>query len=411
MSSDATSYAPLLLEMIEKTVEDTTYKNFPFYALVEKDKTFGGESLRVPVGYEDAQGGSVGFTEAQTGAAASSDSMKAFSVTHANDYSVARISGPLIRRSKGNGMAILEASKYAIDRAMRNLARSIAHKGYRRGYGDIGPMLSVSGSTFKMLYPEDIIFLQKGMRIVFADDPATGGLRSATAVTITAVDEDANVVTCSATMASVSAVAGDFPIRIGDGVADGTRVSMSGFGAWVPGSAYRPASSGDSFFGVDRYAHPSRLAGQYWSAGATPPEEVVLEAVHRVARRGEGVTHLFCPFGFYRALAKATHGRREIVQIMATEKIGFKAIHVVGTEGEAVVMPDIMCPADTIAGVDIDSWKLATAGDTVSLADEDDLKLQRVSSADEYEVRFVSHGNWVCKNPNANINVTITPYV
>jgi hypothetical protein len=139
---------------------------------------------------------------------------------------------------------------------------------------------------------------------------------------------------------------------------------------------------------------------------------VLIEMCHRVTRRGESLTHAFVPPAFYRALTKQMQGRVTIpiVDIMATNKIGFKGLQVVNADSEIVVVPDVYCPSDTIVGVDIDTWELGSAGPAVQLLDEDDLKLARVNDADEYEVRFGFTGNLVCKNPASNINVTITPY-
>jgi hypothetical protein len=417
MSLDTTAFAPQLLEIVNKSIEQSVYEKFPFLALLSKKKDFGGESWRIPVGYEDSQGGAAGFSDAQTGAIASSPLSKAFNVTHVTDYQVARISGSVIRRSEGKGSAIVEAAKYAIDSATRSLSRSIEHKLFRDGSGAIGKIASVSGSTFKMANADDITFIQVGMRLHFADDATStlaNDLRSDTALTVTAVDEDANLVTCSATMASVSAVNDDYVFRAGDrqSTTSASRICIAGFQAWIPPSTARPASSGDSFFGVDRYAHPTRLAGQYWSAGATPPEEVLIEMSHRVTRRGGSLTHVMANPSFYRALIKQMQSRGQVplVNVEVKPNVGFRGVHVVSSESDLVVMPNVFCPADTLCGVDIDTWKLGTAGETIRLCDEDDLKMQRVSDSDTYEIRFVSEGNLGCLDPSKNINVTITPY-
>lgn len=420
MALDTTSFAPQLLEIVEKSVEQALYTKFPFLGLVAKKKDFGGESWRIPVNYEDNQGGAAGFTEAQTSAALTgygTPLSKAFSVTHVTEYQMARISGSVIRRSEGKGSAIVEATKFAIDSATRNLSRSIEHKLFRDGSGYIGQITSVSGATFKMANADDITFIQVGMRLHFADNATStlaNDLRSATALHVIAVDEDANLVTCNANLATVSAVDDDYVYRAGDrqDAASASKITIAGFQGWIPGSASRPASSGDSWFGVDRYAHPTRLAGQYWNAGSTPPEEVLIEMSHRVVRRGGALTHVMAPPAFYRALVKAMQSRGQVplVNVETKPGIGFRGVHVVSSESDLVVIPNVFCPADTLCGIDIDTWKLASAGETIRLCDEDDLKMQRLSSEDTYEIRFVFEGNLGCLDPSKNINVTITPY-
>jgi hypothetical protein len=411
MTITASDFAPSLKEIVVNSIEDATYKNFPLYALVKKDEKFGGESKRVSVGYEDVNGGGGTFSAAQTAAAAGGSKLKGFSVTHGNDFSLARIPGDLIRKSEGNTNAIAEASSYEIKRAMRSMARSHNHKMWRTGYGEIGAINTVSGSTFKMVNADEIVFIQVGMLLHFSSAISGAALRSATALTVTAVDEDNNLVTCGATMASVGAVNNDIVFRAGDRENDAStdKLVLTGTGGWIPQTA--PVTGGsDSFFSVDRSAHPNRLAGNRWAATTTPPEVVVLQAVHRVSRRGGELTHLFVPPAFFRALVEQLHGRHQIVEVMATEKIGFKAIEVIGTEGSVVVMQDIMIPPDRIFGLNIDDWELCSAGPAVRLADEDDLKLSRLSDADTYEIRFVFHGNLICRNPINQITISITPY-
>jgi hypothetical protein len=411
MTITATDFAPSLKEIVVNSIEDATYKTFPFYATVSKDEKFTGESKRVSVGYEDVNGGGGTFSAAQTAAAASGSKLKAFSVTHANDFSLARIPGDLIRRSEGNAGAIAEVSAYEIKRAMRNMARSHNHKMWRTGYGEIGQINNVSGATFKMVNADEIVGLMVGMRLHFSSALSSAVLRSATALIVTALDEDNNLVTCNANLSTVSAVNNDYVFRAGDREDSATpaKLVLTGAGGWIPTTA-PTVGGGDSHFGVDRSSAPNKLAGSRWVANTTPPEVVVLQAVHRVTRRGGSISHLYVPTGFFRALVEQLHGRHQIVEIMATEKIGFKGIEVVGTEGSVIVMQDIFLPPDKIYGLNLDDWELASAGPAVRLADEDDLKLSRLSDADTYEIRFVFHGNLICRNPLNQIVVTITPY-
>jgi hypothetical protein len=259
------------------------------------------------------------------------------------------------------------------------------------------------------------VFIQKGMQLAFSASKAGAVLDSSSVVTVTGVDEDANVVTTDTTLSGMTTAlaTGHYVFRYGDrqNSATPSRIALTGFGGWIPPSGSRPSAS-ESFFGVDRSVLPTRLAGQYWSAGTPAPEEVMIEMCHRVTRRGHGLTHAFVPPAFYRALVKQMQGRVTIpiVDVMATQKIGFRGVQIVNADAEFVVIPDVYCPADTIVGVDIDTWKLGSAGPAVQLLDEDELKLMRVNNADEYEVRFGFTGNLVCTNPAANINVTITPY-
>lgn len=406
MSQTPTNFAAFLKEIV-KAHEDTTYEPSPALALMSKDENFYGESMRLPLKIGDVQGGSATFAEAQSGASGSSSVERAFSLTHCELFSLAQLSGSVIRRSEKE--AILKALDTEVESAMNTLACDLSHQLYRNGYGSRGAIAGVSGSTFQCANADDVMHIKKGMRLVFSESEAGHVLRSATVRTVTAVDEETNTVTLDGTMAGVSAVNGDHVFRSGDRENSATpaRLVYSGVKAWIPSSV-----SATTFFGVDRTVDRVRLAGRYWAAAATPPEEVLIDGLRKLRRVGGKASHAFVPTAFFAALTKQlqSRGTLPLVDVKVTPRVGFRGIDLVGAGGSVTVLDDIYCPPDMVWLTNIADWSTATAGKMVRLADEDGLKVSRSGTADTFEARFVSEGNFACRNPLNNIHINITAY-
>lgn len=404
MAQTASSFAPFLKEIV-KAHEDTVYEPSPVLALMPKDENFYGESMRLPLKIGDVQGGSAGFSEAQSGASAASSTERAFSLTHNVLYSLAQLSGSVIRRSEKE--AILKALDTEVESAMNTLACDLSHQVYRNGYGSRGTIAGVSGSTFQCTNADDVMHFKKGMRLVFSASEAADALRSATVRTVTNVDEETNTITLDGTLAGVSAVNGDYVFRSGDreNSATPSRLVFSGVRAWIPSTV-----SATTFFGVDRTVDRTRLAGSYWSAAGAPPEEVLIDGLRRLRRRGGKASHAFVPTAFFSALTKQLQARGTVplVDVKVTPRVGFRGIDLVSAGGSVTVLDDIYCPPDMVWITNISDWSVATAGKMVRLADEDGLKISRSGTADTYETRFVSEGNFACRNPLNNLHIAIT---
>lgn len=71
-------------------VQDLTYRNNPFYALVDKNEDFYGEVIKSPLIYGNPVNRSNTFSSALAGT--SSSLLKGFLLTRKSDYSLASIS-------------------------------------------------------------------------------------------------------------------------------------------------------------------------------------------------------------------------------------------------------------------------------------------------------------------------------
>lgn len=406
MALDMTSFdAALKQHYTDAAVEDLVYKDNPFLALVPKYEQFGGRNLPIVIKYGHGGGRSATFSVAQTN---SSNALKIedFLLTRVKDYCVATIDSETIEASKGDPNAFMEAATAQIDGAIGTLTRALARDLYRAGWGTLGVIGSVDTDTITLDEPGDVVNFEVGDVCVFADSESGDTLRnSGTGLTVESVNRSAGTVTFTASLASESAVAGDYVFTKGDrqDSATPTRLKIAGVEAWCPASA--PSST--AFFGVDRTAD-SRLYGlSYAPSAGTPLDEVLITAAARVGREGGRLTHFLMSFEKLAELTKILGSKAQYVD-MKVGNVGFTAIRVLTGKGAVDVVADHNCPANRIFGVDMSSWKLYSLGKAVRVIDTDGQTMLRQASADGVEVRYGFKGNLGCNAPCHNINIQIS---
>jgi hypothetical protein len=129
-----------------------------------------------------------------------------------------------------------------------------------------------------------------------------------------------------------------------------------------------------------------------------------------VALFGGKLTHFIMPYGQFTALANAQGAKVQLVNVKSAEAdIGFEGIEITGANGKVVCLPDRYCPSNTIAGVNINTWKLISVGKAVRTWQEDGKVWLRSYNQNGMEIRFYSLANLVCREPRANINVRVNP--
>ena len=406
MTIDVTAFSALLKQRYTPTeVADLSYKKNPVYALLAKDESFGGESYRIPVKHADAQGLSPDFAIAQANALNTATKLKGFSLTHVKEYSVAEIDGALMRRSEGNENAFMAATKVAIDGAIQALTRRLSIWMYGSGWGTLGQIKSssgISGNVITLSAAEDVANFEIGTVVCFSSAESTAVLRAGGSkyCTVTGRDPDAGTITVDAIVSTAANSDYIFAYGARQDSSSPTRQVISGFEAWLPTTA---PSSGESFFGVDRSSDPQRLAGVRFSATGYPAEETLIEASSRVSRNGGTLTHFFTSYQFYRNLVKSLGARVQYIDQPVTQKVGFRGVKIVGADGDIDVIPDVNCRTNRVFGVDLDMWKLYSAGSPLRMIDEDGNVMLRQSNGDGYEVRFGFLGNLGCHAPGHNV--------
>ena len=400
MSLDLTSFAAALKQhYTPDRVENMVYKDNPLLALMTKYEQFGGENLKLPIKYGIPQGRSAAFATAQ--ANKTNTQLKSFLLTRDKDYSLASIDNETIEASKGNANAFMEAATLEIDGAIESATRSLAIAMYGSGSGSIGQSVGlITSTTLTLIDDEDVTNFEVGMEIVASTADGGGSVKSGS-VTVTGVNRDTGVLTIDAASAidgGTGIAANDFIFVEGDYDA-----KIKGLRAWIPDSA----PSATAFFGVDRTADSTRLAGVRYDGSSEPIEEALISAASRVAREGGKPDCCFLSYAKFADLEKALGSKVQYIDAHANAEIGFRGILIHGPRGPIKVMPDQNAPGDRAFMLSMQYWKLYSLGKAPKILDSDGLKFLRESAADAVEVRVGYYAQMGCRAPGFNANVQL----
>lgn len=377
-----------------------------FLDLVKKEEKADGLQWDIPLIYGDPQGISADGTTALTNGALSDGSMSKFSITLKDRFGVVTLSSKTIKASSSTEGAFFKSSTYGIDGLLRAMGRTLGTASYRSGWGDVGQVSAIGSNVITLSRKEDVVNFERGMRLVFSSSQNGAVLRdSGNTGTVTAVNRMAGTVTISSTPAAVAANDFIFPQGDRENSATPTVRLINGLESWVPATA--PSST--TFNGVDRSLDPTRLGGlRFDGTGGAPVQEVLYEAAALAAREGAKLSHFFMPFSQWIALEKALDGKATVVdEKTADSVIGYKAIVVRSPAGDVKCIADKFCPGNRIFGVQLDTWKLYSLGQAVTIFDGDGNTMLRQSSTFNYEVRAESYAELACSAPGYNINIQV----
>ncbi len=400
---DGVNFAPALKQYYSNTrVENMVYKDHPFLAMLTKDENFGGKNLPLPIIHGNPQGRSATFSKAK--ANKSSSQLKDFILLRDKDYSLASIDNETAEASEGDDVAFMKAITTEVDGAFQSATTSLASDLFHDGSGVIATVDSVSTDTITLTDPEDVVYFENTMQIVFSAT-AGGALRGSGATAeVAAVDRDNGTVTFVAgeIAAITGVVANDVMFVDGD-----QGLKLKGLEAWLPMVA---PTSGDNFFGVDRSVDPSRLAGIRVDASALPIEEGLIKGAARVNREGGRPDVCFMSYGNWENLEKALGSK---VQYMVSESfgradIGFQGIQIKSNKGVINVIADPFCPSDRAYMLTMKSWKLYSLKKAIRILNLDGNKMLRESDADAVELRIGGYRQLGCNAPGHNAVIKLS---
>lgn len=397
-------------------VTDLVYKNRPLLALLPKYTKMGGRVMPVPVMSANPQNRSATFTAAQkTGAVLGPNQyqpsqIQSFLLTRDRDYSIARVDGETLDASKGDSNAFMQAATAEIDGAMSAITRSLCHATYRDGSGvvfdtaggvvAVGPPIQVNSVA---ALGDQITGVEVGM--LLQDNAAIPTMQ----LLVTAVQRGGATPGFTATQvggAGVPAV-GDQYIVVGD-----RNLKISGLEAWLPTVAPVP---GDNFFGVDRSADPTRLAGIRGVTGATI-EQTLIDTASLIGREGGRPDYCFMSFDRFSALVNEIGaGANSRIRYVKSDgegpsekgKIGFEALELHAPYGTIRCIPDSDCQPATAWLLQLDTWTMNSLGQCPRILSHDGNRLLRVTDADAIEARIGYYAQLSCKAPGWNGRVVL----
>ncbi|MDE2106539.1 MAG: phage major capsid protein [Patescibacteria group bacterium] len=413
-------------------MKDLVYKENPFLALVPKNESpdgFAGKYIPVPLEYGTPQGRSHSFSNAQSQQTATQ--LASFFVYVIEDYQLVTITNLLMEQTKTNAGAFVDAAKLQMDGGFRNLTNNIAFELFGDGTATRGITTSASSQTganpnvvtLPLSNANQIVAFEVGMLLVASS--SAGGAIGTTGVIVTGVDRAAGVITGNgitlSTGANVASLDANFAIGTGAAYltvygdlptagasSTSSYLALSGLAAWIPKTT--PASN-DSFWGVNRSADPTRLAGLRYDASAYTIEEGMTNALAFLNREGGKPDLCVMDFASYAALVNALGAKVQYVQVNHDEvEVAFEGITFQSAYGRVTVLADRSCPPQTAYLLTMSTWKLRSLGKVPHILTYgmEGLEGLRVGNADALEIRIGYYGNLICSAPGWNCVVTLS---
>jgi hypothetical protein len=406
-------------------MKDLVYKENPFLALVPKNESpdgFAGKYIPVPLEYGAPQGRAHTFSNAQN--QQTPTSLVSFFVFVIEDYQLVTITNLLMEQTKTNAGAFVDAAKLQMDGGFRNITNNIAFELFGDGTATRGISSAsstqnstvVGGTVLPLTNAQQIVQFEVGMLLVASS--SAGGAPSADTVLVTAVDRANGIVTGTASAASLSgnwaigsgsaylSISGDIPAAGASSTS--SYLALSGLQAWLPVSS---PSSSDSFWGVNRSADPTRLAGCRFNAQSFTIEEGLTNALAFLNREGGKPDLCIMDFASYASLVNALGAKVQYVQVNHDEvEVAFEGITFQSAYGRVTILADRSCPPQTAYLLTMNTWKLRSLGKVPHILTYgmEGLEGLRVGNADALEIRIGYYGNLICSAPGWNCVVQLS---
>lgn len=408
-------------------MKDLVYRKRPFLALVPKDESpsgMAGKYMPVPLIYGDPQGRSATFSNAQGNQTPTQ--LASFFVYRVQNYAVATITNELLEATVGDAGAFIDEAKLQVDKAINSISNDLALDLFGVGNGVRGVIGTgyaqnstvVGGTTIPLADPQSVVNFEVGMTLVASSTP--GGAPSTDTVSVTGVNRSTGVVIGTASTGSLDAkfAVGGFLSVQGDVASAGSTATgadnqagflkVTGLSGWLPISG--PATN-DSFWGVNRSADPTRLAGVTFNGTAESIEEALIDGSTLVAREGGEPDMAFMNFASWAALEKELGAKVQYVQVKHDmADIAFKGMTIHAPYGPITVIADKNCPSKTCFLLEMNTWKLRTLNKAPHILTygREGLEGLRVSNADALEVRIGYYGNLTCNAPGWNCVISLS---
>lgn len=326
-----------------------------------------------------------------------------------------------MEQTKTSAGAFVDAAKLQLDGGFRNITNNIAFEIFGDGTGTRGTLAAAGGYsitgptvTLTLSNSQFIVNFEVGMTLVASS--TSGGAPSTDTVAVTSVNRANGVITgTSSTGGALSGnwangafitVQGDLPV--GGATSTSSFQALSGLAAWIPTTS--PASN-DSFWGVNRSADPTRLAGLRYNAQAYTIEEGMTNALAFLNREGGKPDLCIMDFASYAALVNALGAKVQYVQVNHDEvEVAFDGITFQSAYGKVTVLADRSCPPQTAYVLTMSTWKLRSLGKVPHILTYgmEGLEGLRVGNADALEIRIAYYGNLICAAPGWNMVVQLS---
>lgn len=330
-----------------------------------------------------------------------------------------------MEQTKSNAGAFVDEASRTLDNGFRNLSNNMAFELFYGGTASRGQIsaagVSFSSPTlsFTLLNPQNVVQFEVGMTLQASATDGGAALQNTPgtidAIQITSVNRGTGEVQGTVVQGApqTSWGANDFLQILGDiGIGGSSTIAgmlgLSGLAAWVP-QVDPPAS--DNFWGVNRSADPTRLAGLRYDATSMTISEGLTAALAFANREGAANDLIIIDFVSYSTLINELGAKVQYVMLEHDEvEVAFEAIHFHSAYGKIPVLADRSCQPQTAWCLTVDSWKLRSLGKAPHILTYgmEGLEGLRVGNADALEIRIAYYGNLICSAPGYNMRVALS---
>lgn len=432
--SNATDNIAILKELYSDdswVMKDLVFDKNPFLAICPKDETemgLGGKSFPIPVMYDTGAGRSANLGLAQQYQTA--PQTVEFQVTRVSNYAVATLTNDFLRASAASIGAFMPGAELNVKSAFRDASNDLAHDLYGDGSGVRGTYGLGNGSiaagvikldNLGMVYQFGVGMALVSFAVAGQTPTQSGG---AALGFVIAVDTGLGQIKVSASQngaaGTPSGWSASFPYlsQVGDtnfvanGLSSANMLKVAGLAAWIPSVA---PSGSDMFFGVNRSASPTKLAGLRFQNGQSESiQDALIDSVNQLAANsseaGDPDYILLNPVS-YQTLVKQLTSQANYVNVKHDEiDISFKALVLPTANGEIAILQDRNCPSQTAYIITLKTWKLRSLGKVPQFltfpGSYDQLGFP-VPGSDAVELRVGYYANLTCNAPGANAVVML----
>lgn len=407
-------------------MKNIVYSKNPWLAMIPKNESpdgFAGKYIPVPLEYGNPQGRAHTFANAQNQQTASD--VISYFVYAIQDYQLVTITNLLMEQTKSNAGAFVDEASRTMDNGFRNLSNNMAFELFSGGTASRGTISSAGISysapnvSFTLANPQQVVQFEVGMTLQASATDGGAALQNTPgtidAIQIISVNRGTGAIVGTVVQGAPNSSwgAGDYLQVLGDiGIGGSTTISgmlgLSGMAAWVPVS---DPPSNDNFWGVNRSADPTRLAGLRYNASSQTISEGLTSALGFANREGAAPDLIIIDFVSYTTLVNELGAKVQYVMLEHDEvEVAFEAIHFHSAYGKIPVVADRSCQAQTAWVVTTDTWKLRTLGKAPHILTYgmEGLEGLRVGNADALEIRIAYYGNVINSAPGYNMNVQLS---
>ncbi len=332
-----------------------------------------------------------------------------------------------MEQTKSNAGAFVDEASRTLDNGFRNISNNMAFELFAGGTASRGTFAASGVSysaplvTLTLANSQQVVQFEVGMTLQASLTDGGAALQNTPgtidAIQLTSVNRSTGVligtVVQGAPQTSFATGTTNYLQVLGDiGIAGSSTIAgmlgLSGMAAWVP--SVDPPSN-DNFWGVNRSADPTRLAGLRYNAASMSISEGLTNALAFGNREGAAFDLIIIDFLSYSTLINELGAKVQYVQLEHDEvEVAFEAIHFHSAYGKIPVLADRSQLAQTADCVTTDTWKLRTLGKAPHILTYgmEGLEGLRVGTADALEIRIAYYGNLINSAPGYNMKVTLS---